>query len=192
MSVSPILSATSVLGAGNVLNPLILHLSGASASESEYEPTVKRIAGASRQPVIVNGKLLLNPKRIYKCTFDSCDKSYAKPSRLEEHERSHTGDVGQIDHTHFPIVTLINFAISARTFAPRARSHIFAKLICKLTYAPTCPSLTDPLSAKSPTATSDSGRPSTSERIKTSYTLAKNHSRCGLSICSSWHEITVV
>lgn len=193
MSVSPVLSATSVLGAGNVPSPLVLHLSGASgASESEYEPAVKPVASASRQSVIVNGKLLLNSKRIYKCTFDDCDKSYAKPSRLEEHERSHTGDVGQIDHTHFCIVGLINFAISVRSFAPRAISHIFAKPICKLTYAPTCPSLTDPLSAKRPTATNDSGRPSTSERIKKSYTLAKSHSRWGLSVRSSRHEMTVV
>ena len=98
MSVSPVLSATSVLGAGNVPSPLILHLS--AASESEYEPIVKPIASTSRQPVIVNGKPLLNPKRIYKCTFEGCDKSYTKPSRLEEHERSHTGNVGQIDHTY--------------------------------------------------------------------------------------------
>lgn len=110
MTVSPVLSATSVLGAGNV-NPLVLHFSGASAaSESEYEPTIKHVASSSRQPVIkpviVNGQLLRNPKRIYKCTFDSCDKSYAKPSRLEEHERSHTGDVGQIDLAHTSASTI--------------------------------------------------------------------------------------
>jgi general transcription factor IIIA len=101
MSLSPVLSATSVLGASNVPSPLVLHLS--AASESEYGPAVKPVASTSRQPVIVNGKLLLNPKRKYKCTIEGCEKSYAKPSRLEEHERSHTGDVGQIDHAYISI-----------------------------------------------------------------------------------------
>jgi general transcription factor IIIA len=97
MSLSPVLSATSVRGASSIPSPFILHLS--ATSESEYEPTLNPIANTSRQPVIVNGKLLLNPKRIYKCTFEGCDKSYAKPSRLEEHERSHTGHVRQIEFT---------------------------------------------------------------------------------------------
>jgi hypothetical protein len=29
----------------------------------------------------------------YKCTFSGCEKAYTKPCRLEEHERSHTGEV---------------------------------------------------------------------------------------------------
>ncbi|KAH9971433.1 hypothetical protein BGW80DRAFT_1322403 [Lactifluus volemus] len=84
MSLSPVLTATRP---HNVPHSLVLHLSG--ASESEYEPISKPGAPA---PVIVNGKLLLSSKRIYQCTFDGCEKSYTKPSRLEEHERSHTGD----------------------------------------------------------------------------------------------------
>ncbi|KAI9449882.1 hypothetical protein F5148DRAFT_1379203 [Russula earlei] len=93
MSVSPVLAPTRVLEACNVPNPLVLRLSGASgASESEHEPVSKPVPTASRQPVIVNGKLLLNSRRIYKCTIDGCERSYTKPSRLEEHERSHAGD----------------------------------------------------------------------------------------------------
>jgi len=91
MSVSPVLAATHVR---EPRSSFILHLSGASgASESEFEPVSKPITDAPRLPVIVNGKLLLNSKRVYKCTFDACEKSYTKPSRLEEHERSHNGDV---------------------------------------------------------------------------------------------------
>lgn len=97
MSVSPVLAATHVLDPRNVPSSFILHLSGASgASESEHELVSKPVTDAPRQPVIVNGKLLLNPKRIYKCTFNGCEKSYTKPSRLEEHERSHSGDVSKL------------------------------------------------------------------------------------------------
>ncbi|EMR08490.1 hypothetical protein PNEG_03316 [Pneumocystis murina B123] len=31
-------------------------------------------------------------KKIYKCTFEGCNKAYSKPCRIEEHIRSHTGE----------------------------------------------------------------------------------------------------
>jgi hypothetical protein len=45
------------------------------------------------KPILINGKLSVPTKRRYKCTHDGCDKAYTKPSRLEEHERTHTGEV---------------------------------------------------------------------------------------------------
>jgi hypothetical protein len=32
-------------------------------------------------------------KKKYNCTFEGCEKAYTKPTRLEEHKRSHTGEV---------------------------------------------------------------------------------------------------
>ncbi|KAF9073499.1 hypothetical protein BDP27DRAFT_1288896 [Rhodocollybia butyracea] len=43
-------------------------------------------------PVIINGTLTTgNTKKLYQCTVLGCEKAYTKPSRLEEHTRSHTG-----------------------------------------------------------------------------------------------------
>ena len=158
MSVSPVLAATHVLDPRNVPSSFVLHLSGASgASESEYEPVSKPVTDAPRQPVIVNGKLLLNPKRIYKCTFNGCEKSYTKPSRLEEHERSHSGDVSKLLAYVRIVVVADKIHKSDRSFARRVTNLIFAILICKHTYALTYQNLTDLLPAKSPTVTNAFG-----------------------------------
>ncbi|CCA73359.1 related to PZF1-TFIIIA (transcription initiation factor) [Serendipita indica DSM 11827] len=37
-------------------------------------------------------KASTSKKKPYKCTFKDCNKSYSKPSRLQEHQRSHTGE----------------------------------------------------------------------------------------------------
>lgn len=44
-------------------------------------------------PIIINGKLQPGSKKRYQCTYNGCNKAYSKPSRLVEHERSHTGEV---------------------------------------------------------------------------------------------------
>ncbi|KAH0829212.1 hypothetical protein J3R83DRAFT_2773 [Lanmaoa asiatica] len=37
--------------------------------------------------------LKASKKSRYPCTYSECTKSYSKPSRLAEHQRSHTGEV---------------------------------------------------------------------------------------------------
>ncbi|EIM87837.1 uncharacterized protein STEHIDRAFT_120110 [Stereum hirsutum FP-91666 SS1] len=95
--------SVTVLGKRKTRDSLVLHLSATSdtASDSEYAPsaspvldTGKPIAGPSRTrvPNLVNGNFVPpGTERRYQCTFDGCGKAYSKPSRLEEHERSHTG-----------------------------------------------------------------------------------------------------
>lgn len=76
---------------------LVLHLSS-SPSPSYYDPEGSEydipvpdcnIPGCSQGA--------RNPKsrtvKRYKCSYAACMKAYSKPSRLAEHERSHTGDV---------------------------------------------------------------------------------------------------
>ncbi|KAJ4483747.1 hypothetical protein J3R30DRAFT_3451192 [Lentinula aciculospora] len=69
----------------------VLHLNSSpephtALSESEAE------ASFSKKPIIINGKLTdgKTTKR-YQCNVEGCGKAYNKPSRLEEHSRSHTG-----------------------------------------------------------------------------------------------------
>jgi hypothetical protein len=94
MSTSPLLSAT-VLGKRKAVTSLVLHLASSPEpshpqSDSDFEPEVQAKA---LPPIIVNGKLVENTKKRYRCTYQGCSKAYTKPSRLEEHERSHTGEV---------------------------------------------------------------------------------------------------
>jgi len=63
-------------------------------SDSDFEPAPTK---AAPRPLLINGTLVSDTKKRYKCTFEGCDKAYAKPSRLEEHERSHTGEVSSGD-----------------------------------------------------------------------------------------------
>lgn len=50
-------------------------------SENETEPLKAKISSTAKAQV-----------RKYRCSYTGCDKSYTKPARLREHERSHTGE----------------------------------------------------------------------------------------------------
>lgn len=49
----------------------------------------------------------LRPKK-YHCSYDGCTKAYSKPTRLAEHERSHTGVVSPSSFTHCLLSDLIS------------------------------------------------------------------------------------
>ncbi|KAJ7128998.1 hypothetical protein C8R43DRAFT_689581 [Mycena crocata] len=57
-------------------------------SDSDLAP---RASTSKSLPILINGSLVSHTKKRYKCTHSGCDKAYTKPSRLEEHERSHSG-----------------------------------------------------------------------------------------------------
>ncbi|KAF9484507.1 hypothetical protein BDN70DRAFT_872537 [Pholiota conissans] len=69
---------------------LILRLA-ANLPGTQYEFSEQHAPTNKRTPIIINGALVEDTKKRYCCTYDGCGKAYTKPSRLEEHERSHTG-----------------------------------------------------------------------------------------------------
>lgn len=56
--------------------------------ESETPPTPRKRVVKSRSRSMTPAA-----ERKYKCVWEGCDKAYTKPSRLAEHELSHTGEV---------------------------------------------------------------------------------------------------
>lgn len=90
MSASALLyETTKVLGKRRAEPPQFLTLRPATFAHNT--PSV-----VSTAPVIINGKLLPHTKKRYQCTYNGCNNAYSKPSRLAEHERSHTGEVSRI------------------------------------------------------------------------------------------------
>lgn len=76
---------------------LVLCLSPRLATKSlpghTSQPSSQQTPKMKSSPIIINGVLVQDTKKRYSCTFEGCGKAYTKPSRLEEHERSHTGQV---------------------------------------------------------------------------------------------------
>jgi general transcription factor IIIA len=98
MLTSPVIS-TTVLGKRKAVRDsvsLVLYLASGSESshalsDSDFEP--QALSGKTLPPLIINGKVVENTKKKYRCTYQGCTKAYTKPARLQEHERSHTGEV---------------------------------------------------------------------------------------------------
>lgn len=80
---------------------LVIHLNSEHARRSPYTSQDEQFEFQfnhsthviSKTHIIVNGSLVSNTKKCYQCSYKGCEKAYTKPSRLEEHERSHTGQV---------------------------------------------------------------------------------------------------
>ncbi|TFK23684.1 transcription factor iiia [Coprinopsis marcescibilis] len=68
-----------------ILRAVATSNSSSSEQSDDYNPE------KDSKPIIINGKISKYTKKRYQCTHTGCDKAYTKPSRLEEHERTHTG-----------------------------------------------------------------------------------------------------
>lgn len=78
---------------------LVLHLSSPepsyAPSDSDFDP-IASSSNINGPPILVNGSLVPFTTKRYQCTYGGCNKAYSKPTRLAEHERSHTGQVGDL------------------------------------------------------------------------------------------------
>jgi len=154
---------------------LVLHLAyspeptNMPESDDSYQPP----ATSSPPPILINGRLVPSTKRRYKCTYDSCEKAYTKPSRLIEHERTHTGVVCRPSPNIF---TPPNYLFRGRSYAKLVKNLILEKLIYTLMHVPIFLILRSRLCAIKLNATSVSGPLSTSTSIKNG-TMERNHSR---------------
>ena len=178
MSVAP--SQSIVLGKRKHLidNDLVLRLTSPSNDElsdggapSTHESQTP-IAGPSVKHMLVNGSLVPISKKRYRCSAPGCSKAYTKPSRLEEHERSHTGDVRVFVS---PCSIACDAVISRdRLFARPVTSLICEKRTSTHTHGHIYPKKADLLLANDRIAQSGSGQRNTLKSITPGMT-ARDH-----------------
>lgn len=109
-------------------------------------------------PIIINGTLVTSgTKKRYQCTHPDCPKAYTKPSRLKEHERSHTGQV----RAFLQPIRLLNRS-SARSVATTATNRFSARATCTHTPGATFLTRIDLFLVQNRTVKRDFGPPSTS------------------------------
>ncbi len=66
---------------------------GYDEEEFDEHPPAKRRRLSGSETVPSKLKIRISAKvRKYTCKYTDCNKSYTKPTRLREHERSHTGE----------------------------------------------------------------------------------------------------
>ena len=133
-----------------------------SWQEPESEVESLQTPGNPKQKsefALVNGSLVKNVKKKYHCTFSGCQKMYAKPCRLEEHERSHTGEVGISFQVLRSIhdVWLNHVDCSGRSCARLAISRIYERRTSKPMFVLTYLIPIAPLSAQRRVAQRGSG-----------------------------------
>lgn len=119
----------SILGKRNrASGQYLLRLnSSPEPADSDFE---RPVASSSKSlPVLINGTLVSHTKKRYKCTRGGCNKAYSKPSRLEEHERSHSGQVGNSFKSVYSLVLI--YLSSAHLSVKNAPSRTYAKPISK-------------------------------------------------------------
>ncbi|QRW16826.1 C2H2 zinc finger [Rhizoctonia solani] len=64
-----------------------------TAITEKETPSMTSLTGARpMKPLVPQSTSTVHTKKPYACTHAGCYKSYRKPSRLQEHERSHTGE----------------------------------------------------------------------------------------------------
>ena len=129
------------------------YCSDSSSTEDEYESSPldeesdsvrqvpnQKLLAASRASS--NSHLRENSRKKYSCTYSSCSKSYTKPSRLTEHERSHTGQVRilrcsrsrRFTHRFNPRSALLNVASAkSRTFGRITFRHTLERICLRVT-----------------------------------------------------------
>jgi hypothetical protein len=112
------------------------------------------VASSSKSPV--PSRPPSRTERRFKCTFEGCDKAYTKPSRLAEHELTHTGEV--CDCPLFPGPPVADTYSSALTPVHTAARPTSAHPISPLTSVRICPRMQSSLRAPGKAATRRSGR----------------------------------
>ena len=95
-----------------------------SESGSEVDVLVDKV------PPAPGPSTLKRREKRYKCSHEGCTKAYTKPCRLEEHERSHTGQVCQLNR---PFNHSTDYACSVHLLAALAIKAICEKRTSKRT-----------------------------------------------------------
>lgn len=101
-------------------------------------------ASSGQAPAFIAHDSSSSRERRFKCLHEGCLRAYTKPSRLAEHERSHTGNVCDLT---FLRPTVPHCCARGLLFAQHATRNTYERHIFKLTRVPTFLRLLDPLFA---------------------------------------------